>query len=257
MTTFTWTSGVSGDWSSTTDWSPAGPPGASSAALIDVAGTYTVTISAAETVNAVTLDAANADLDLESSGTLTLAGTDPTLTVLAGTLDLAGTLVGGTVEAAGGSVIFDSAGDTTLDGVTWQGPMTLTAGAELNVLGGLTVETALGGSPGSIDLAQGNIEIFVLDSETLNNATLNFGSIGGDDIFNLGNLATLTLGGSLIIDVSGGSEDQLVDDSFGGGIIDQGSIRSQVAISESPAPSPTAGISRPATVAWWICRPRC
>jgi len=118
MTTFTWKSGVSSDWSTSADWSPAGPPGAGDTALIDVAGTYTITISTAEPANAVTLDATNATLDLESGGTLTLSGTNPTLAVLAGTLDLAGTLVGGTVQAAGGSVIFDSAGNATLDGVT-------------------------------------------------------------------------------------------------------------------------------------------
>jgi hypothetical protein len=223
LATFTWTSGVSGDWNTGLNWSTGGPPDASDAgAVIDATGTYTVTISDGETANTVTLDAAGAELSVASGGTLTLTGTAPALTVNAGTFDLAGLLVGGTVTAAGGTLMVDSG--ATLDGVTWQGPLTLGADADLNVLGGLSVQTAPGGVPGTIDASAGGAAIFVTDSETLDNVTLALGSTGGDILYNYDMAGgTLTLGSGFVLNQSGGFDD-LINEFTTDTIVDAGDI---------------------------------
>jgi fibronectin-binding autotransporter adhesin len=111
MTTYTWTTGVSGDWATATDWTPAGgPPDTTTAvALIDAAGTFTVGIADGEsfTANQVTLHAAGAALSVTGGGTLNLSGSKPELTVIAGTLDVAGGISGG---GAGGALDFGSGG---------------------------------------------------------------------------------------------------------------------------------------------------
>jgi hypothetical protein len=50
MTTYTWTTGVSGDWATATDWTPAGGPPDTTAAVarIDATGTFTVSIADGE-----------------------------------------------------------------------------------------------------------------------------------------------------------------------------------------------------------------
>ena len=222
MAAFTWTTGSSGDWSLAGNWTPTGgPPDADTdTALINAAGSYTVTIASSEsyTANTVTLD--DADAVLSVSGTLTLAGTAPALTVTAGEFDLYGILDGGTVEAPGGTLVIENGAE--LDGVTWQAPLTFAANVSLNVIGGLTVETASGGTPGVIDMTAGNDALYVLDSETLNNATLNFGSgsiLDNDD--NAG--GTLTLGSGFTINASGGEGGDLQNE-YGGTIANAGQI---------------------------------
>ena len=148
-------------------------------------------------------------------GTLEIGGvldnTGATLDVGTGTaqgslLLSGGTIEGGTIEAAGGGF---ASRNGTLDGVTWQGVLALTASSQsLFVTDGLTLQTASAGSPGSIDLSGASYSsISVLGSGTLDNATLNFGGgyynslttgTGNDS----GN--TLTLGSGFTVDVSGG-----------------------------------------------------
>jgi hypothetical protein len=66
-----WVAG-SGNFNTAADWNPQGVPGATSAAIIDAAGTYTVTASTNETVDTLTV-AANAKL-VVSGGTFTVSG---------------------------------------------------------------------------------------------------------------------------------------------------------------------------------------
>ena len=119
-----------------------------------------------------------------------------------------GTILGGTVHDTGSGLMTQGG---TLDGVTYQGVLTLAGnGQSLFVEGGLTLETEAGGQPGSIDLSGAtNSSITLLDSETLNNATLNFGA-GSQDALDTGTGVdsgnTLTLGSGFTIDVSGGSD---------------------------------------------------
>jgi hypothetical protein len=208
MTAISWKISVSGDWSAQTDWNPNSVPGSADTVTIAVNSTdYTVTVDSAEAAETLTLSASSATLEVEN--TLAMGGL---LSLDAGTLQLDGGAVidGGTVAANGGSVLANGA---TLDGVTYQGVLTL-AGSDQSLFidGGLTLETAAASQPGSIDLAgASNSGISVLDSETLNNATLNFGA-GVNDALVSGPVGqsdsghTLTLGSGFTIDVSGGSD---------------------------------------------------
>jgi hypothetical protein len=200
MTTYTWKR-VSGTWDTAADWTPTGPPNADTAdALIDRTGFYSVIIGGGKafTANQVTLDAAHATLRLVSGGSLTLAGTDAALILNAGTFNLAGLLQGGTVEAGGATVLLGG----TLDGVTWLGPLTFGAGEGLTVVGGLTVKTAAGTSPGIIDMSAGGDTLSLTSGETLDNAILNF-SGSGDYLVDATSGGTLTLGSGFTLDSSG------------------------------------------------------
>src|SRR5712691_6023165 len=99
MATYQWiTNSGTGDWSVSANWSPASVPGAADSATIGVAGTVTVTVTAAESVGSLTLSDANATVSLTNS--LTLGGT---LDVTAGKFDLksGGTIIGGTITGLG------------------------------------------------------------------------------------------------------------------------------------------------------------
>jgi hypothetical protein len=54
MATFHWHVG-SGDWKTAGNWNPSGPPTSTDDAVIDAAGTYTVTTSQNESINNLTL----------------------------------------------------------------------------------------------------------------------------------------------------------------------------------------------------------
>jgi T5SS/PEP-CTERM-associated repeat protein len=221
-TTFTWANGVSGDWGAASDWTPAGgPPDANNvAAIISAAGGYTVTISSTETVGAVVINASGAELSIASGGALVLAGTSPSLLLSAGTFDLAGTLIGGTLAASGGTTLIEN--NSTLDGVTWQGSLAIAPNINLNVLGGLTAETAAGTQPGTIDMSGGAAALFVLDSETLNNMTIELGGTGGDILLNYNTAGgTVTLGGGFVLNQSGGFN-ELINEFDGDAITNAG-----------------------------------
>ncbi len=88
MTTFTWTSALSGQWSSSGNWTPSGPPtGAGNDALINASGAaYTVSYNVPSlTISSLTINSANATLSFVSGDALTLDGS---LTITAGTLDV-------------------------------------------------------------------------------------------------------------------------------------------------------------------------
>ena len=205
MTAISWKRAVNGDWSTQADWNPASVPGSADAVTIALnTAAYTVTVTSAEAAKTLTLSASKATLDVEA--TLTMGGL---LTLGAGTLQLdgGGMIKGGTIAATGGTL---AAQGGTLDGVTYRGVLAL-AGEEqqLFVEGGLTLETAAGGQPGSIDLSGATDSVvYVLGSETLNHATLNFGASENNALVSghgadTGN--TLTLGAGFTIDVSGGN----------------------------------------------------
>jgi len=114
---------------------------------------------------------------------------------------------GGTVLASGGSLVTQGG---TLSGVTSQGVLALAGYYQsLSAEGGLTLQTAAGGSPGNIDLSADYYSgISMLDSETPDNATLTFGGGYGDSLSTgtgTDSGHTLTLGSSFTIDVSGGN----------------------------------------------------
>jgi hypothetical protein len=148
MTTYTWSTGTTGIWSASTNWTPTGVPGMGDDAVIDAAGTYVVTVTTGTpaAANSITLDAASATLT--DASLLTLAGS---LAVNTGTLVLAagGTIAGGTI-VAGGTVAFNGG---ELDGVTYAGLLDLLPdGSLLDVAGGLAIEGAGGVGAGTIAL---------------------------------------------------------------------------------------------------------
>ena len=142
MATFTW-NGATGDWTAASVWTPSSGPTGTDDALINAAGTYTVTVGTADNVsiNNLTLDAGTATLEVD--GTLTANGT---ITVNAGTLDSltslgadtfaindGGTLLNVTEPAVnviddGGVYAYDATG--TLD----ESPLTLENGGVLQAL---------------------------------------------------------------------------------------------------------------------------
>jgi fibronectin-binding autotransporter adhesin len=226
MTEYVWGS-ETGTWGTPNYWTPAGPPNASTAqAVIDTAGTYTVTVGAGDTyqLDTLVLDDANATLAVD--GTLDFDGTARTIALEAGTLTLQGGVIeGATIEASGGVFIFNAG---TLDAVTYRGQLdiadyadvqstgglvvegpsgtpggTLAFGnfSELDVTGGLTVGTAA--DHGSITLEDEGAALVFDDSETLNNAVV---TIGGFDEAIDSNANTLTFGANTTVDVSGSGQ---------------------------------------------------
>ena len=107
--------GGNGDWQTAANWTNGAPTTPAAFAIINVAGTYTVTIGTGLEyhVGAVSLNAAGATLSV--AGILDLTHK---LTISKGTLALSGTIADGTIVAAGGTVKLQGA---TLDGVTYAG----------------------------------------------------------------------------------------------------------------------------------------
>src|SRR5579871_4944561 len=99
MATISWATAVSGDWVTGADWSGSVAPNSATAdAAITVGGSYAVTIASGEsfTVDSLAFSpGGNGTLAL--NGTLTLGGTLASMTANSGTVNLAGTIAGGTV----------------------------------------------------------------------------------------------------------------------------------------------------------------
>jgi len=188
--------GGSGDWSDAAHWSGGEPNSTDARADIAAPGTYTVTVSADDTIAAdqVSLDAVGATLQVD--GTLDLSGD---LDLQAGILDLGagGSLTGGTIELGGGA--FQSASGA-LVGVKVVGALQLTGDfGWLNIRRGLTVASWDGGR-GHINL-DGDFGVLDFEgSQTFDNAIVTLGSYkgfyNGDLILNTGQL---TLGAHLTI----------------------------------------------------------
>ena len=169
------------------------------------AGLQSLTTSDAGTV-VVTglLDDSGAKLTLAPGGAL------PSL-VLQG-----GTLRGGTVALAGGSLSLISGGtqytpiSSTLDGVTLQGTLNLgtpagsVAGAnQVLFRDGLILQGAGGSGPGTVLLTGAGQSLLAADSETLDNAAITFGNTGVAATLGSASGGALTLGTHATVAVSG------------------------------------------------------
>lgn len=187
MATFTWT-GLTGNWGSPTNWSPAGPPDdVFDIAIFNASGTYVATIAGglSFTLGGGTLDAADAMLDM--GGTLLLAGT---LTLSDGVLQLQadGTIAGGTIAAVGG--VFQARGGILTD-TTWVGPLVLDDGADLTAGGALSVTGPLGAG-GTISFGSATT-MQILGSLLLNQGT----NVGAIEMFNNFSFLEFDAGGTL------------------------------------------------------------
>jgi fibronectin-binding autotransporter adhesin len=220
MTTSTWNVSTSGDWSDASDWSGGVPNSSTATATIAEAGSYTVDIAFGEsfTVGSVTLNDANATLDI--AGTLDLTNT---LTLTAGTLELSGTINGGTIDTGGGTFVCNSYSGA-LNGVAVDGTINLNARTgSLTISGGLAMEGANGTGSGTIDLAGGGT-VFVTGTESISNAVLDVGTNGP--------LSEISNEGSGVVTFASSTTIDAVDPFFNlvsnsGSYVNDGSISAQ------------------------------
>ena len=220
MANIRWT-GVSGDWSTASDWSTGTVPGPSDRAVIAAPGSYTVTVSTSESVGSLLLNDPGAILDIRSSdiqpsGTLAVSGpvvvrsgtleievgnsgnfgTDgPTLTNgsiasvhSGGTLLLGGTIEGGTLIIHHGGTLEvralfpDLGGAGNLENVTVLGGLTLNSGF-LRLSGTTTIENANGTGPGTITLnGSGFSTVLSVRGTLYNKINLNGGYFADADV---------------------------------------------------------------------------
>jgi Hint domain len=132
MPSYTWSSAVSGNWSTATNWSPNGVPGAIGGDTVTIGVTgadYTITYDeTTEAINNLAISSANATLAFSTNDVLTVYNST---TLQAGTIDLEnggdilniGTLSAGGLSTSAGSIINIGAGSlvnfysATLDGL--------------------------------------------------------------------------------------------------------------------------------------------
>src|SRR6266446_5342568 len=138
--TIAWATGISGDFATAANWSPATVPGSGNDVAISPSGTYTVTSSISETVNSLTTAAgatlavtggtftinsgtgagANAGtLRVDAGGTLHVIGTiagSGSVIINGGTLDLTGSYFGNVTFTGFGGTFVGDAGNHNLIG---------------------------------------------------------------------------------------------------------------------------------------------
>lgn len=203
--TASWVGGSAG-WSTASDWDTGTVPTAIDTAIIDNAGSNTVTIAPAESFAIANLTLAAGNI-LAVDGVLSPGGT---VTVSAGHIDLAGTINGGTIADAGGAGLISNMG--ALDDVTYDGTLNIAAANEqLNILNGLTATGSSGTGPGTINLIANNgtlgfanvSPLTASDGQSLDNLTLNIGNATNADVIAPSFAAgTFTLGSGVTIDSS-------------------------------------------------------
>ncbi len=118
-----------------------------------------------------------------TNGALSVAGTldlgQGTLAIglgsSVGRVVLTGTIDDGTITDAGGGLA--PAGSATLNGVTYDGTLDLSRPfAQLAISGGVTVNNASGGKPGTILVTGAQSKLLATGSETINSAQISLGS---------------------------------------------------------------------------------
>ncbi len=194
--TINWTNTSGGDWSVAANWSPNQVPGAADDAAISAAGTYTVTITADESVNTLSLGggASGAQTLNLSGGTFTLnaastGNAQAVFNISNGTLAGAGALVlAGPLTWSGGTI----SGVVQCNGGTFSGTPSLNGGQVVN-RGTVSWTASLSTYNGSIlsNAATGIINV------TANYLELNG---GGNTFNNAGQLNVSVPGTAYIID---------------------------------------------------------
>ena len=182
----TYWKGGNGQWQVAANWSDGAPTTPASDAIINKAGTYTVTVGSGLEyhVGSVLLNDAGATLSIRG-----ILDIQKILKVSKGTLALAGTISGGTLAAAGGTISFRNG---TLNGVTYRGTLDLnSAAATLTVTGGLTLTSSVGGA-GALQLG-GSGHVTFAGDQTVDGGTI---TITGGEVDVSG---TLTFGSSAVV----------------------------------------------------------
>jgi hypothetical protein len=223
MSTITWKTGVSADWSVGADWIGGVVPKATDTALLTGAGRYTVTVaSAPETVGAITLNTAGGTLSVSNS--LAVAGL---LALNSGTLLLnGGGIISGATIAETSGVLFSNSG--TLSSVTVRGALSFNQNpvSTLVLANSVKFTDASGGTgPGQLNIGfNDTVDLAASSSsatETLANATVNLaGMLQATQ-------GTVALGSTLIVQAVGRSASIVVDS--GASIVNSGLISGAVA----------------------------
>jgi hypothetical protein len=241
MTTSDWIGG-SGDWSDAADWSNGVPNDGGAVANLSGSNAYTVTIAgpldggSTESFTVGTLDITDPNAALNIDGTLTVASE---IDISAGTLSLAGTIIGGTIKQTGGTIVFSHTSPDwtgTLDGVTVQGTLDLSANqAAINIEDGLSVTGAYGAAQGTVNMRGSGSTLNFYGTQTFNDATIDIGGTGYSSYLNAwdenGAPATLTLGPSVNIVTTGVNGTSTLGGSADATIINQGTITAETSFS--------------------------
>ena len=165
MANYTWSTGNDGTWSDPSNWSPNGVPAGSDDAFITLGGSYQIDLDVG-VVGSITLDALGASI--VPSIAFTLNGL---LDVQAGTFVINNTISGGTIAPDGGTISFQGG---TLDGVTYQGPLDLTASeAAVTIENGITFS---GAGAEQILIEGASASLSYADTETLDNVVISIGN---------------------------------------------------------------------------------
>src|SRR5581483_7973533 len=146
MATATWLHATSGNFATSSNWSP-GTPGSGDDAVINLVGGYTVSLTTAQSVNSLLFDAPGAALAESSAGALLMGGA---LTVDSGTVTLNGantigsgvSLNGGELAVGNGSAL--GGGALTIDGGTLVGTANVSLPNQLVMSGAFTIGAATG-----------------------------------------------------------------------------------------------------------------
>ncbi len=171
MATFTWkTNGFSGAFETAANWNPAGPPGAADDAKLTATGTYTVTTTAADTVNSVQT-AAGATLAIGAN--LTFSMTNGTESVAFPTGANAGqiTMANNTILNVGGT--FNNTSAVVGGGLVMNGAANL---AQLKLTSATTVFT--GGGSVVLGVSGNNVIYGAVAANVLDNKNNTFSGVG-------------------------------------------------------------------------------
>jgi len=166
-------------------------------------------------------------LNVNEGGLLSLTGT---LSEAAGQLNLnaGGTISGGAIAVTGGAFNFNGG---TLSGVTFDGPLSLTAtGASVHLASGAEVVGSSGSGAGAIKVTAKNAILYFDNTQTVSNTKINLGASTGsavvtlNHIFNVSNASeTLTLATTATVDFVGYGT-LTSGNYYGDGIVNQGLI---------------------------------
>ncbi len=188
MTSVSWTSAASGDWTVASNWDTGNEPGTSDDVFISVAGSYTVSLTAAVTVASITIGDASAVLRIQDPG-----GDD----VVTGNLDNAGALLldGNNFSSEGGSTL-TVAGTLTNTGGINIGPPSGNLTANTTLIAGALAGTGsvglFGGTNQAVaDIAAAAPTTLAFDLALFGHSLLQYGS---------GQIGTIANGVSLLID---------------------------------------------------------
>jgi hypothetical protein len=176
MTTVSWASDVSGNWSTASDWAGGSVPSATSGVLINVGGIYTVTVSGPIQFSALAIAAAGATMDLTAA--LSTSATQ-SISVAQGVIALDNNLT------TAGMVSFGLSGQSIVGATVYGGGTLVTSGTT-------TVNDSDSGSyPGNqVALTLGGINW--TNSGAINDAGLILVGFGGETNVTLTNQATGT-----------------------------------------------------------------